>query len=426
MIFDALQSTTSLNEKRDMVNCVPTELKDDFQFCLEVITGKHKLGYKYYHTSEKPQARSTFEGFSIKSLYEFLQTPLNSNDLSDNNIHMYVVQTQHYADFLEPLCNRTLRLGINKSLLGKTSTTPMLAKKFEGMLPRSNGYFLTEKLDGNRCIAYFDDQQQQWQFMSRNGKRMNVEFSMRGFDKDRIYDGEILSREQVELSNDIFSYVTSGIKPQRAEQLSLFNTTSGVINRKDKYNKSLIYNIFDIVDEHLSYAERRTLLNGHMNSVDDVRILPTLMIVANKLTLEEIIPEILGQVTELGGEGLMINLAEPFYEHKRTNSLLKYKDVQTMDMRVEDVEWGNGKYEGQIGALVCSTSLPDGSIIRCKVGSGLSDKQRDEWTDERKIVGKIVEVEYFSVSQAQNSDTFSLRFPRLKKVREDKNTTSTY
>ena len=127
MIFDALQSTTSLNEKRDMVNCVPTELKDDFQFCLEVITGKHKLGYKYYHTSEKPQARSTFEGFSIKSLYEFLQTPLNSNDISDNNIHMYVVQTQHYADFLEPLCNRTLRLGINKSLLGKTSTTPMLA-----------------------------------------------------------------------------------------------------------------------------------------------------------------------------------------------------------------------------------------------------------------------------------------------------------
>lgn len=425
MIFEGLQSTNSLNEKRDMANCVPGELKDDFNFCLEVLTGMHKLGYKYYHTNEKPEARSTFEGFSIRSLYEFLQTPLMNNDLSDNNIHLYVVQTQHYADFLEPLCNRTIKLGINKSLLGTTSISPMLAKKFEGTLPRSSIYTITEKLDGNRCIAYYDDQQQQWQFMSRNGKRMNVEFSMTGFYKNAIYDGEILSREQVELSNDIYNYIQTGVRPKKAEQLSLFNTTSGIINRKT-LNKSLIYNIFDIIDENMPYAKRRDLLDLHVNRAEDVRILPPLLQTAGRLTLEEVIPEILGQVTELGGEGIMINLAEPTYEHKRTNSLLKYKEVQTIDMFVNSIEMGQGKYEGQVGALNCNAMTRDGKQIFCKVGSGLSDAQRDRWsTFEDEIVGKIVEVEYFSISQAQGSPYYSLRFPRLKKVRTDKDTTST-
>ena len=99
-------------------------------------------------------------------------------------------------------------------------------------------------------------------------------------------------------------------------------------------------------------------------------------------------------------------------------------------MRVVDTEFGTGKYELCVGYIYCEATLPNGSKISCKVGTGLSDEQRTRWamypTD---IIGKIVEIAYFSLSQSKNTygtTQYSLRFPRLKKVRTDKNETSPY
>ena len=59
---------------------------------------------------------------------------------------------------------------------------------------------------------------------------------------------------------------------------------------------------------------------------------------------------------------------------------------------------------------------------------GLSDEQRELWAmDPSLIVGKIIEVGYFSMSQNANlngTKYYSLRFPRLKQVRYDKEVTS--
>ncbi len=426
-IFEELQSTNSLNEKREIVGTIPDELRNDFYFCLEVLSGKYKLGYTYYDTGRFCELKSSpIESFTIQQVYEFLQLPLKQGDLSRSNIYLYLCQTQKWSDFLEPLCNREFKLGIGQSLLSKNNTSPMLAKRFEGKLPFSNkGYFITEKLDGNRCIAWFDGNV--WRFQSRNGKPMNVDFDMGDLDTTLIYDEEILSKEQVELSNDILNYVKFNMKS--VPKSSTFNETSGIINRKDKHNKNLIYNIFDIVNEHMTYYERRQELRKlSFNSKygDDVRFLPLLCYFDKSLELEEVIPDVLGRVTELGGEGVMINVGSFVYQQKRTQGLLKYKDVQTIDMKVINTYPGTGKYLGLVGAIQCELVTND-KIILVKVGSGLSDKQREEWLDDKKIVGKIVEVEYFSLSQnsgQKGSNVYSLRFPRLKKVREDKVETS--
>ena len=126
----------------------------------------------------------------------------------------------------------------------------------------------------------------------------------------------------------------------------------------------------------------------------------------------------------------MINSGSGLYVPKRTDDLLKVKQVQTIDMRVVDTEFGSGKYELCVGYIYCEATLPNGSKISCKVGTGLSDEQRARWamypTD---IIGKIVEIAYFSLSQSKNTygtTQYSLRFPRLKKVRTDKNETSPY
>ena len=50
----------------------------------------------------------------------------------------------------------------------------------------------------------------------------------------------------------------------------------------------------------------------------------------------------------------MLNTARGLYQHKRTNDLLKFKKVQTVDLYVVGIVEGTGKYEGMVGSLDCA------------------------------------------------------------------------
>lgn len=424
-IFAELESTTSMNEKRDIVSYrVVGELQDDFQCCLEVLAGKHKLGYKYRYVTK---ANLSTTATTVRELIYWLEEPTRESCFTVDNINAHCSATAEYAEFLEPLCNRTYKLGIGPSLLPKGGLSPMLAKKFEGTLYNDmNGFYVTEKLDGNRCIAFYDGAE--WNYVSRNGKPMNVSFDMSDLPTDRVYDGEILSPEQVAMSEEIYK-MARGLE-YVVKNDGLFNMTSGLINSKGT-DKALVYNIFDIIDDEMTYAKRREELNKYMLIMKsaNVRIVPVLLWLDNAQKADDVFGECLGRVCEMGGEGLMINYGSAGYEHKRTKGLLKFKEVQTMDMRVLDVFNGKGKYEGFIGGITCQATTEDGKIVTVDVGSGLSDLQRFDWLIKQRIVGQIVEIEYFSLSQnAQTYGTnkYSMRFPRLKKVRTDKSSTSEF
>lgn len=426
-IFDLLQDTNSRLEKEQIVRDIPTEYQSDFEYILECLAGKHKFGYTYKKVPYVMMGK--LETFTIKQVLLFLLFPSKYKDLSTANIVTYTAPTMKWFDFFEPIVNRTLRLGIGNSLIEKDKYAPMLAKKLEDDVKFSrNGYFVTEKLDGNRCIASYDGEK--WNFTSRNGKPMHVDFDMSAMDKRYVYDGEVLSPEQTRNSMSIYEYVAWGFDDKQSGR-DEFNTTSGLINRHTK-DKRLVFNIFDVVDGSAKYIDRRTYL-AELAPVDlgpDVRILPVLGYFDNKDDLFNYIPEMLDKVVSKGGEGLMINLADSTYLQKRTDQLLKVKKVYTMDMKVVAVEYGKGKYEDQIGALICEAVSEEGYYIRCNVGTGLSDEQRYSWAlFPDKIVDKLVEVSYFSLSQdkaMKGSKQYSLRFPRLKRVRTDKTETSQY
>ena len=425
-IFEDLQDTSSINDKRFIVSQVPEVLKEDFNFVIECLNGVHKFGYKYYPCNMNGDCRS--ENNTVKEVLEFLLEPARLCNLTESNIARYVAQTFPWHEFFEPIVNRELKLGIGKSILPKDGLSAMLAKKYEGKVrPSKGGYYITEKLDGNRCIARFDGER--WRFTSRNGKEMYVNFDMSGLPKEFVYDGEILVPGQVNMSADIYEYVVND--KASSMYISEFNSTSGLINRHS-LDKKLVYNIFDIMLDDVSYSTRRSALNTISKDLKStsVRVLPVLAHYDSMAELNSNAGNILDKVVSIGGEGIMINLGDGLYTHKRTDQLLKYKEVQTIDMHVVDVQFGTGKYEGMIGAIDCVCTTQDGKIVSCKVGSGLSDKQRLDWAiSPAIIIGKIVEVAYFSMSQDNNAfgtNMYSLRFPRLKCVRFDKEVESEY
>ena len=429
-LFQRLEKTGSRNLKMYAIDSfrdgMGTMASKDLDYCLEVLDGRWKVGYTYHKVG-----RGSINGYLVSqaerkdlSLQEFLRPVFNPSGRDEATIYGICRDFRDFQDFIEPLVNRKWRLGIGKSLLGVKEASPMLGKKYDSnkIPPSKDGYYITEKLDGNRCIAQWVEEQERWVFTSRSGKEMRVQFSMRDMPKEYIYDGEILSGEQ--LSN-----------PGQAN----FNSLSGAVNSKRGDKSELLYVIFDLILPGVAYASRRSKLErirasmfypqGCVQQSPDVWILPILQYCSNEKDLEHAIPLQLEKITSMGGEGLMINVGSRNYEQKRTDAILKVKETQTMDMRVVGLSEGTGKHEGRVGALFCECKSED-KTYECRVGTGLSDEQRARWADyPEEIVGHIVEVAYFSISQdkaSRGSNYYSLRFPRLKRVREDKEETSVY
>ncbi len=423
ILFNDLQETNSRNEKEVIVahfEWMFPELKEDWKYILETLDNKHPIGWTF-----RPREYAIHRPL-LETIKEMIQICEYSQDKTESTIRDIETYMGKFGRFLAPIVNRTLRLGIGKSLLSKSGITPMLAKKYEGeLLP--GDVTITEKLDGNRCIARFDGEK--WCFTSRSGKPMKVNFDMTGMNTDLIYDGEVMSTIQTELSHKRHMAILNDehfdFDDMKQSQL-LFNETSGLINRHG--NKSgLIYNVFDIVSDD-DYPIRRFMLTDAYDKAhsDDIRLVPVLYQGHNV----QHINALLDMVTNMGGEGIMLNKNNRGYEHKRSDALLKYKKVQSIDMQVIGTIPGTGKYEGLVGALHCHIHTNDGKDIICDVGSGLSDAQRLDWAfNPNDIVGKIVQIGYHELTQNRDEvggNNYSLRFPRLMYVRKDKTSTSEY
>ena len=417
--FD-LQSTNSRLEKERIISTIPGELKDDWQYILEILAGKHKLGYTYdeYCTPHRPQ--DSLSEITFRQYLEPLYEPMRSNNFTQMNCLQAMKSCGYATRFIENIVNRNLKLGIGPSQLPKDGLAPMLAKKFEDVKLKDDVYYVTEKLDGNRCIAKFDGNR--WIFISRNGKPLKVDINMGDLPTDVVYDGELLSPQQTydSIMATMAIWRSKDIPKYKGE----FNSTSGLINSKQK-DKKLVYNIFDVMTDDV-YIKRRMYLSTLPWRTGDTRILPILAKIDKEH--EDVVSNMLEDMTKAGAEGLILNAGSANYQHKRTADLIKVKNTYTIDMLVTDWEYGTGKYDGMLGALHCTAITEDGKRIEAKIGTGISDIQREMWADDPSlIVGKIVEVSYFSMSQSSSTygtKSYSLRFPRLKRVRYDKEVTS--
>lgn len=126
-------------------------------------------------------------------------------------------------------------------------------------------------------------------------------------------------------------------------------------------------------------------------------------------------------------EGIMLQIADAVYECKRTKTTLKIKQFQDADLKVLDIIEGTGKNVGKLGAITVQFEV-EGKLYTCDCGSGFSDDERSLYYNNKELLlGKIVTIGYFEISQNSKTKEYGLRFPTWKGIiRHDKTEISMY
>lgn len=291
--------------------------------------------------------------------------------------------------------------------------SPMLAMSWDKMNEEDKkcDFAVTVKLDGGRVMIFCNEDGTKIGY-TRNG------LSIEGFEdflnkldlpKGYVFDGELLP------SN------TEGL-----ESKDQYKVIMKITRTKGKKDPELIrYNIFDCmtIDEYNSedtkpYYERRKFLNENIIDTQYQKVVPVVKEINFEQDYEWLCSK-LDEVVSQGQEGLMLNKLNSKYTFKRGRDIFKLKKFHTCDLRVLDLKEGEGKYKGTLGALIVDYK---GNPLG--VGTGLTDKMRENIWNKKDIIGKLVEISYFEET-VDSENKPSLRFPVYTgNIRWDKNEVS--
>lgn len=359
---------------------------------------------------------------------------------------VYMLQTyinqfedEETRQFLKDVFTKKLKVGITaktiNKVLGKGFIEEFgcqLAYPYHKYLNKLEGseIIVTQKLDGHRSICIVKNGKAT--FYTRKGLVVNgldiqqhevEELVKHGFGvKDYVLDGELLAYNADGLeTKDLFRLTTSILRSDSADKSSvLFNVfdclpyeefTTGI--SKDPFWKrkedlsNAFYSIYPLKSTKSPEIETNPL-SRHLYEVENIyedTYHPNVI-----LSLQE------EYVEPLGWEGLMVNLSDGLYQTKRTSDILKVKEFFNADVLVKDVFEGTGELSGTLGGVIIDYKGND-----VKVGSGFTLEERNTyWANPNKIIGKVVDVQYFEETNNQNDNNISLRFPTIKSIRLDK------
>ena len=201
-------------------------------------------------------------------------------------------------------------------------------------------------------------------------------------------------------------------------------------------NAPVEYFVFDILlldaEEFINrpLRERSIALAG---AIRESALIPAERI---KVANMEEIARAFARSRELGYEGLVLKDPESVYAMgKRGKNWVKLKEeLDTIDTVIVAAEYGHGKRAGVISDYTFAVRGRDGLKTIGKAYSGLTDSEIDSMTERiKKLTIKdygyrrsvkpeiVLEVAFDSIQESDRHDSgYALRFPRIKRIREDK------
>lgn len=367
----------------------------------------------------------TYEAMNILDLMDYIKKNNTGKDSDIIVVKKFIENNKDYKEFVEGLITKSTKLGVTAKTVNKIWSG--LIKEFNVMLAESydknkdkvvgKKFILSTKLDGSRMISIKEGNSVK--FFSRQGQAIEgLEEITQDILKlqDGVYDGELIALGEYEDSKLQFSQTMKLSRIKGTKTGLKFVCYDYIENIEDFYNgecnvpcekrKDMLH---EIIDEHLDLQFVEYLHPLYIG--DDISMIDEY----GKMALED------------GQEGIMVSLANSKYLCKRVKSLLKVKAFNECDVRVIDVIEGDNKNKGKLGAIRIQFEHNE-EIHECNCGSGFSDEERVKYFENKELlIGKIVTIRYFEVTQNESTKEYGLRFPTwLSIIRDDKDEISMY
>lgn len=416
--IDAQNSTNSNTDKLNVLKAYANN-----QIVCKALEYTYNTFKQYYVTSETCKKRSDL--VAPENIYNDLFGLLD--DLNDRNItghsaiqavNAFVGAYPESEELIFNIIDRNLKTRATASMIN--TAIPNLIPTFDVALAKaydektqkkvkwSDGWFVSRKLDGCRCVCIIDGQGEP-RFYSRVGNEFltldNLKPSIRQLGLiNTVLDGEICIVDAN--GNEDFTSIIKEIK------------------RKDYTIKQPHYYIFD----HLTIKEfeskvSTTKFGQRIANIESIvpEDLIGVSVLDQFICADDMFASLLEHSKNEGWEGLMLR-KNTTYKGKRSDEVLKVKSFYDAEYIVVDVEHDMQRVivdGSEVSELMLKNIIIEHKGYRVQVGSGFNHEQRRLYfQNPDQIIGKQVTVQYFEETHNQNGGT-SLRFPTIKAIYEN-------
>lgn len=204
---------------------------------------------------------------------------------------------------------------------------------------------------------------------------------------------------------------------------------NGYLNNDNSDPEKVVIAIWDVVsiDEYSNrkstedYIERFNLVEKIVEYVDTLHI----QMVESRFchTTQDVIDHFV-EARSKGMEGTVVKSPKLKWKDGKVKDGLKLKNEFECEMKIVGFQ-EHSKRSGQIGAIFVES---EDSLVKCKVGSGLTDAQRKKFfLTQDEMSGKIVSIKGNDlVTNELKQNQYSIFLPRLVEVRDDKTIADTF
>jgi len=422
-LLEDLKSTSKPKEKQQII-------KDyDSDFLRYILKATYEPFVMYHiklKLSEIPQpGKKDIVDIDLKSLLDFCIQSQSPKQNRTAVIEQLSLLTKGSQDLLIGILNKNLKCGLGVKNILKVFHG--LVSRFEVQLANTykedkeykiKKWLWSYKLDGLRCIALRINGE--WEFRTRKGK----EFLTVNHLKEQL-ESLYMKYGYTFFDGELYKH---GLKFEEIQSL--------VIGFKKGTAYNIEYHVFvagsaeSFLDQQIEgiVALTDTTISDDLNNV----VVVETGIVGIDYTL---IMNILDKAFSMDYEGIMLRDVDVLYDFKRSDKLIKLKsnkdegeeisDCVVLDIEIDlypviikierelegDYEHSEMIYEELLVKLIVLQK----NGIECKVGSGFSLDFRRYYTEHPEdLIGKTIEV----LHQGYGANN-RMRFPRLKRVRED-------
>jgi DNA ligase 1 len=406
-----LNNTNSIEEKKTIIKR-NIELKEililvyDKNYILNITGDRIKNhidedDYEHNYDSVLTEEKTIFE------LLQMLHKKIIGGNLAVQYCIDYINRNFKHREIIYKILNKNLKCGINTKILENifrinisTFSIPLAQNYKKGSIDISQGWYVSRKLDGVRCIVI--KKGNEVKCYSRRGKEFTTldilkEQVFNAFKNDIVLDGEICIMDKE--GNEDFKKVVQQIR------------------RKDYIMTNFTYFVFDYWS--ITEFENKQNTQGFYIPYHTLKYL-----IFNNIYMEVLEQKYISTKEELKEifynlpvewEGLMLRHSYKPVPFKRSSLLLKLKRFKSIEAYVIGTTNSEKYIDGKIRNCCGSIEIEYKNSIH-SIGSGLTDLNRLDWFEHpENIIGKKVLIKYFSEDK-DKEENVSLRFPIFKGV----------